>query len=220
MIAAIVALASAALVVMLRRWGIFGQDTMSVRLRSAVALWLVAIGGAFLALQQPGFDLGRIGLFTFGWREAGFGLLFGVLGILSVPIYILVARKLGGQAHNAEALAALSGASLSQRLFLLATAAIAEEVIFRAVAIGGLMAAGVPHVLAVTVPLAVFVVLHRSSWGAVHLLFVAVAGTLMTAAFVLGGLWAAILAHMIVDAPMFVAGKAMTRRGWQGKRKG
>ena len=129
-----------------------------------------------------------------------------------MPLYILVARKLGGAAHNAEALATLTAAPLPQRLFLLATAGVAEEVIFRAVGIGALMAAGVWHPAAVAVSLAVFVLLHRSSWGAVHLLFVTVAGGLMTAAFVLGGLWAAVMAHLIVDAPMFLAGQAMARR--------
>jgi hypothetical protein len=34
----------------------------------------------------------------------------------------------------------------------------------------------------------------------------------MTAAFIFGGLWAAILAHFIVDAPMMLAGKAMSAR--------
>lgn len=213
MIAAIVALGGAALVVGLRRRGAFGSPGLPTRLRSAAALWLLAAGGFWLALQQPGFDLAQIGFFTFGWRQVGLGVLFGVLGILSVPLYIVVATRLGGTAHNAEALASLSAASLPQRLFLLVTAAVGEELIFRAVAIGGLIAAGVPHFAAIAVSLAVFVVLHRSSWGAVHLLFVAVAGALMTAAFITGGLWAAIIAHFVVDAPMFLAGPKIADRG-------
>lgn len=212
MLAAIVALGGAALVVAMRARGLFGVG-LPARLRGSAVLWLVAAGSFWLALQQPGFDPTLIGVFSFGWEQVGLGVLFGILGILSVPLYILVARKLGGAAHNAEALVTLAAAPLLQRLFLLATAAVAEEVIFRAVAIGGLMAVGLSHPLAVAIPLAVFVVLHRSSWGAVHLLFVAIAGALMTAAFVTGGLWAAIIAHFIVDAPMFLAGKAMSRRG-------
>lgn len=211
MIAAIVALGGAALVVALKARGVFGEG-LPARVRAAVGLWLVAGAGFWLALQQPGFDPARIGLTTFGWRQVGLGVLFGVLGIMSVPLYILLARKLGGAAHNAEALATLAAAPLPQRLFLLATAGVGEELIFRAVGIGGLIAAGWPHALAVALSLAVFVVLHKSSWGAVHLLFVAVAGGLMTAAFLLGGIWAAILAHLIVDAPMMLAGKAMSRR--------
>lgn len=211
MIAAFAALGGAALVVFLKARGLFGEG-LHARVRAAAGLWLVAAAGTSLAWQQPGFDPARIGLYTFGWRQAGLGLLFGALGIASMPLYILVARKLGGAAHNAEALATLTAAPLPQRLFLLATAGVIEEVIFRAVGIGALIAAGWPHALAVAVPLAVFVVLHKSSWGAVHLLFVAVAGALMTAAFVLGGIWAAILAHLIVDARMMLAGKAMARR--------
>jgi hypothetical protein len=213
MIAAWVALGGAGLVVWLRGRGVFGPPGLPTRLKSAAALWLVAATGLWLVLQQPGFDPAQIGLFTFGWRQAGLGVLFGLLGIASVPLYILVARKLGGAAHNADALATLAAAPLPQRLFLLATAGAIEEVIFRAVGIGALIAAGWPHALAVAIPLAVFVVLHKSSWGAVHLLFVAVAGGLMTAAFVLGGIWTAIIAHLIVDAPMMLAGKAMARRG-------
>jgi len=212
MIAAIVALAGAALVVRLKARGAFGEG-LPARVRAAAALWLVAAAGFWLALEQPGFDPASIGLYSFGWRQAGLGVLFGALGIASVPLYILVARKLGGAAHNAEALATLVAAPLPQRLFLLATAGVIEEVIFRAVGIGALVAAGWPHALAVALPLALFVVLHKSSWGAVHLIFVAVAGGLMTAAFLLGGIWAAIIAHLIVDAPMMLAGKAMARRG-------
>ncbi|WP_158094302.1 CPBP family glutamic-type intramembrane protease [Erythrobacter donghaensis] len=211
MIAAIVALGGAALVVGLKARGVFGEG-LPARVRAAAGLWLVAGGGFWLALEQTGFDPASIGLYTFGWRQAGMGVLLGVLGIASVPFYILVARRLGGEAHNAEALAALSAAPLPQRLFLLATIGVTEEVIFRAIGIGGLIAAGVPLAAAVAVSLAVFVLLHRSSWGAVHLLFVTVAGGLMTAAFLLGGLWAAVLAHLIVDAPMFLVGKAMARR--------
>jgi hypothetical protein len=212
MIAAIVALGGAALVVWLRARGIFGEG-LPARMRGAVLLWLVAAGAFWLAFRQPGFDAARIGLLTFGWSEAGLGVLFGLLGIMAVPLYILVARKLGGAAHNAEALAIFAAAPLPQRLFLLATAGVVEEVIFRAVAIGALMAAGWPSALAVLLPLAVFVVLHRSSWGAVHLLFVGVAGGLMTAAFLLGGLWTAVLAHLIVDAPMYLAGQKIADRG-------
>jgi hypothetical protein len=211
MIAAIVALGGAALVVGLKARGVFGEG-LPARVRAAAGLWLVAAAGFGLALEQTGFDPARIGLYTFGWRQAGLGVLFGMLGTLAVPLYILVARKLGGTAHNAEALATLVAAPLPKRLFLLATAGVAEEVIFRAVGIGALMAAGMWHPVAVAIPLATFVLLHRSSWGAVHLLFVTVAGGLMTAAFLLGGLWAAVLAHLIVDAPMFLAGKAMARQ--------
>jgi membrane protease YdiL (CAAX protease family) len=211
MIAAIAALGGAELVVWLRGLGTFGEG-LPARMRGAALLWLVAAGAVWLALHQPGFDPARLGLFTFGWRQAGLGVLFGILGIMAVPLYILVATRLGGTAHNAEAMAILAAASLPQRLFLLATAAIGEEVIFRAVAIGGLIAGGVPHLAALAMPLVVFVVLHRSSWGVVHLLFVTVAGALMTAAFVTGGLWAAIIAHLIVDAPMFLLGKKIAER--------
>jgi membrane protease YdiL (CAAX protease family) len=211
MVAAFVALGGAALVVALRARGVFGEG-LPARMRSAAGLWLVALAGFWLALVQPGFDPAAIGLFTFGWRQAGLGVLFGILGIMSVPLYIVVARKLGGRAHNAEALASLAATPLPQRLFLLATAAVAEELIFRGVGIGSLIAAGIPHAVAIAVSLAVFVAAHRSSWGLAHLLFVGVAGALLTAAFVLGGLWAAIIAHVVVDAPMFLAGKAMARR--------
>jgi Type II CAAX prenyl endopeptidase Rce1-like len=212
MIAAIAALGGAALVVTLRSRGVFGGG-LPARLRAAAGLWLVAAAGFWLAFQQPGFDAAKIGLYTFGSRQVGLGVLFGVLGIMSVPLYILVARRLGGTADNAEALTILATAPLPQRLFLLATAGVIEEMIFRAVGIGAMIAAGVPHAVAVAIPLTVFVVLHRSSWGAVHLLFVTLAGALMTAAFVFGGIWAAIIAHLIVDAPMMLAGKAMARRG-------
>lgn len=212
MIAAIVALSGAALIVLVRSVGILGREGIRPRLVAGCLLWAAAMIGFWLALNQKGFDPDQTGLWTFGWRQLGFGILFGLLGLLSFPVYILVAKTLGGQPQNTETLQIISSASLPERLFLLITAAGAEEIIFRAVAIGSLMAAGVPHIAAVAIPLLVFVILHRSSWGVIHLLFVTVAGILMTGAFISGGLWAAIIAHLIVDAPMMLAGNLMASR--------
>lgn len=212
MIAAAVTLLGASLIVFLRSYGAFGKDGIRPRLIAAAGLWIIAAIGWWLALGQPGFSPESTGLFTFGWQQLGFGLLFGLLGLMSFPAYILLAKRLGGQPPKTDTLEVISSASLVQRLFFLITAAGAEELIFRAVAIGALMAAGINHSLAIAIPLIVFVLLHRSSWGIAHLLFVMLAGSLMTAAFILGGLWAAILAHFIVDAPMMLAGKAMSAR--------
>ncbi len=212
MIAALVALGGTAMVVFARSCGLFGRVGVRPRLVGSILLWAVAAASFWLALRQQGFDPQLFGMWSFGWQQAGYGLLFGVLGLLSLPAYVLVAKRLGGQPQNADALREIASASLIQRLFLLVTAAGAEELIFRAVAIGSLMAAGFPRLAAVGAPFVVFVLLHRSSWGLMHLLFVAVAGALMTGAFVLGGLWAAMIAHLIVDAPMMLAGKVMAKR--------
>jgi membrane protease YdiL (CAAX protease family) len=217
MIAAIVALAGASLVVIAKSAGLFGKVGVKPRLIGACALWLVAAASVWMARGQNGFDLARAGLWTFGARQIGYGLLFGVLGLLCFPVYILIAKKLGSQQPDKESLLILSSASFGQRLFLLITAAGAEEILFRAVAIGSLMAAGVPHFAAVTIPLVVFVLMHRSSWSWLHLLFVTVAGALMTGAFIMGGVGAAILAHFIVDAPMMLAGNAMANKNWNAK---
>lgn len=212
MIASAIVLLGATLIVVLRSYGAFGQDGIRPRLIASLGLWLVVVIGGWFAFHQQNFDFGRVGLFTFGWSQLAFGLMFGLLGLLAFPVYVLIARKLGGEPPKTDSLEVFASASLPQRLFLLITAAGAEEIIFRAIAIGGLIAAGFNHTLAVALPLAVFVLLHRSSWGVVHLLFVTWAGMLMTGAFLYGGLWAAVLAHLIVDAPMMLAAKAMSAR--------
>ena len=212
MIAAAFVFLGATLVVALRSYGAFGHGGIRPRLIAAVGLWIVAVIGCWLAMRQPGFDPDHAGFFTLGWRQLGFGVLFGLLGLMSFPAYIFLAKTLGGQPPKTDTLEVISSASVVQRLFLLFTAAGAEELIFRAVAIGALMAAGINHSLATAVPLIVFVLLHRSSWGILHLLFVTLAGALMTAAFIFGGFWAAALAHLIVDAPMMLAGKALSAR--------
>jgi membrane protease YdiL (CAAX protease family) len=210
MIAAGVALAGAATIVLARARGLFGHGAIRPRLIGATLLWAVAAVSLWLAFQQDGFDPSRSGLFTFGWAQIGYGVLFGILGLLAFPPYIFLAMRLGHQPQDQQALRAIASAPFVQRVYLLVTAAGAEEIIFRAVAIGGLIAAGVSHIAAVVIPLLIFVLLHRSSWSALHLIFVAVAGALMTGAFLLGGFWAAVLAHFIVDAPMMLAGSAIT----------
>lgn len=219
MIAAAFALIGSSLIVILRSRGIFGSQGIRSRLIGAALLWVVAGIGWLLALNQQGFNLERLGLWSFGWRQFGFGSLFGVLGLLSFLAYILTTKKFGGSPPATDTLHIISSASMPQRLFMLVTAAGAEEIIFRAVAIGGMMAAGIPHAAAVAIPLVIFILLHRSSWGMTHLMFVAIAGGLMTGAFILGGLWAAIIAHLIVDAPMFLAGKALSKRNWSAKNE-
>lgn len=212
MIAATFALIGAALTVSARSYGVFGREGIRPRLIAACVLWTIAAIGLWLASRQQGFDLARTGLWTFGWRQLGCGFLFGALGLMSFPAYIVVAKRFGDQSRNSDTLESLLSGSVIQRLFLLATAAGAEEIVFRAVAIGSLMAAGVAHGASVALPLVVFVLVHRSSWSIVHLLFVALAGMLMTGAFLLAGIWAAIIAHLIVDAPMMLAGKAIAER--------
>ncbi len=127
-----------------------------------------------------------------------------------------VAKLLRRQPAPVEAIEAMAAVPLPARIFLLLTAGLIEEVLFRAVPIVLLQDLTGSLTFALAVPLLIFVLLHRSSWGPFHLLFVALAGSVLTAAYLIGGLWAAVLAHLIIDAPLMLTARSIARRARSG----
>lgn len=210
--ALLTALLGPALIVTARQRSLFGAKGYRSRLIASASLWGAACGAVSLAVLS-GQSLKTVGLGLPTWSTLGWGLAFGILGLAVFPVYIAFSKMLGLSGTTpATAMADLATIPLPIRVFLLLTAGVAEELLFRAVPIPLLTDLTGSLAFAVIVPLSVFVLLHRASWGLVHLLFVTIGGVVMTCAFLLGGLWAAVLAHLVVDAPMMLFASAMARR--------
>lgn len=184
------------------------------RLGGAVVLWGVA--GLALWLGSRAVGLERLVPPVEG-GALGWGLLFGAIGLATFPVQMAVAKRLRRQPAPIEAIEAMAAIPLPGRVFLLLTAGLIEEVLFRAVPIVLLQDLTGSLAFAIVVPLIVFVLLHKSSWGALHLLFVTLAGSVLTAAYLIGGLWAAVLAHLIIDTPLMLTARSIARRARSGR---
>jgi membrane protease YdiL (CAAX protease family) len=210
--ALLAALLGPALIVTARQHRMFGAIGHRPRLLAAASLWAATIlSGSLVGLSGRGSE--AVGFVSPTWSALGWGLACGVIGLATFPIYLTLAKLLGlSGGAAAAAMAEVATVPPAARLFLLLTAGIAEEILFRAVPITVLADLTGSMALAVILPLTVFVVLHRASWGLIHLVFVTIAGAVMTAAFLWGGLWAAVLAHLVVDAPMMLFAPAIVGR--------
>ncbi|WP_246347916.1 CPBP family glutamic-type intramembrane protease [Brevundimonas variabilis] len=211
--AVLTALIGPALAIAVRDSGPVRRTGWVGRLCGAVVLWGVAGLALWLGSRAVGSDLlvPPVDGSALGW-----GLLFGAIGLATFPVQMAAAKLLRRQPAPVEAIEAIAAVPLPGRIFLLLTAGLIEEVLFRAVPIILLHDLTGSLTFAVVVPLLVFVLLHRSSWGPLHLLFVALAGSVLTAAYLIGGLWAAVLAHLIIDAPLMLTARSIARRARSG----
>ena len=214
--AVLTALLGPALVIAARASGLFGRAGWVPSLRAALVLWGVAGLVLWLTLNIGGRAPTSVGLTTPDWAALGWGVLFGVAGIATFALQMTLAKAMRRAPAPPEALAALAEVPLIGRLFLLLTAGVVEELLFRAVPITLIRELTGSLALAVGVPLVVFVLLHPSSWGAFHLIFVALAGAVITVAFLLGGLWAAVFAHLLMDMPLMLTAPSLARRAQAG----
>lgn len=115
-----------------------------------------------------------------------------------------------------DAFRELLARSLGYRLFLVATAAVTEEVLYRGLAIGvGSQVLG-SQPAAVGLSLVMFVVAHFR-WGLAHMVSVLWAAVVLTALFLItGDLWACIAAHGAIDLMgLVIAPALLNRRGGQ-----
>lgn len=177
----------------------FRIDSLSLSAR--LALWLLAF--AVLALAASGSESWRVqmGLQTPTAAHLGAAAL-ATIGILAVlPLLQYLQKALGGSSiRQTEQFRRLAGLSFGFRLFLVITAAVVEEILYRGYAIGiGRELLGSTSA-AVIVSLAAFVAIHFR-WGLAHLLSVLFMGLVLSILFVLtNDLWACIILHAAVDA--------------------
>jgi len=134
------------------------------------------------------------------------GLMVGA-GLLSILQRLL--KSPGGDRENFAEIASLS---LPLRIFLVLIAGIVEEILYRGIGIGvGAEVLG-NGVLAGIISTLAFVLAHFR-WRPAHLLQVAVAGAVLSSAYLMTrNLWACIIAHLLVDGIGFVLVPSMIAR--------
>lgn len=177
-----------------------GADVLS--LRSRLLFWIVcAIVLLLLAAAIPDRQwLAMLGIQTITaktlyWGGGGAVAVFAVSGLV-----IALQQRLNLPSGDRDTFAAMAARPWPLRLFLVITAAVTEELLYRGVGVGvGATLLGETY-FAAALSLVAFTAAHMR-WKWAHLPAVAAAGATLTTLFILSGdLWACVLAHMIVDA--------------------
>jgi len=199
----IVAIAAAPAVLLAAR----AKSANPLALMSRLSFWVIAVltlgigfahyGGA--AKLEAAFGLTSIGMATLYWGAIGASATVVAMGLT-----VLVLRSLGVAWSGQETYDRIMQLSFGYRLFIVTTAAVTEEVLYRGGAISfGTDLLGSP-LIAAAISIVAFT-LAPFRWRATHLIHVAMAATVLTALYLYThDLWACMLAHFLVDAGGFL----------------
>jgi membrane protease YdiL (CAAX protease family) len=184
---------------------ISGRDTLSWSVR--LSLWAITFVVLALLVSVEGKEstLRIVGLSnpTVRSLEWGFAGAVGLIAVTGVTTLIQRALKLPiGDRDTFERIAALP---LPRRVFLVLTASVIEEVLYRGVGIGVGTSIFGWIVPAAIISLAAFVSAHFR-WRSAHLVQVMAAGAVLVELYIVtaGDLWSCIIAHLIVDGVGFI----------------
>jgi membrane protease YdiL (CAAX protease family) len=178
----------------------FGFNSLS--LSGRLSLWLLALMAVVLAAYGFGSSWPiHLGLRPPGWLDL-LGVVVAVVASIAGAIgFQLLQRKLGiKNTEGAKLQQKVYELSLPHRFFVVVTAAVVEEVLYRGYAIGIGQYVWGSLAVAFSVSLIVFVVVHYSH-GVFQLMTVGWIALLVSLLFVItNNLFACILAHFIIDA--------------------
>jgi len=175
--------------------------------------WVAAI--IVLVISAMGTSSWRayLGLEWLTWQSLGLAILAAVVMCLVFGTHRYLQGKLGKESpkliRHYQNLMCLP---FSHRCFVLATAVVTEEVLYRGYAIGVGQHLFGSLWLACIVSVGAFTLTHFG-WGLAHLLPVFAAALVLTLLFTFTqNLWACIIAHALVDAIGFLVAPAIVAR--------
>lgn len=178
-----------------------GGASMLVTVLSLLLMWLCAFS-AWWWIARGEHAAVRFRLRT-DRRDVLVAILFGIGGMLLVPVLSLLVAQIIGATELVES-------AERSPVWLIAagvlTAAVTEEVLYRAAPIELLLRRGAPQWLAALLPLIVFVISHLGSWNLAHIVGVVIPmGILLSLLYLWRrSLTVNIVAHLIIDVPLIV----------------
>lgn len=177
----------------------------SFSLAPRLTLWALAIVVLFISALKIEAWRAYLGLQWPSWQSLGLATLAVFITLLVFGVHQYLQRKLGeNSSEKLRRFQEFMGFSFGYRIFLVVTAAVTEEVLYRGYAIGigqhllgSVWLAYIASVVAFTLP--------HIRWGIAHLLPVFITALVLTLLFAFTqNLWACIFAHAIVDAVGFL----------------
>lgn len=185
---------------------VFAQSIGMVGTITALGImWLIAIAEVVVWCRYA--SPRSLGVVPFRLIDLGVALAAGIVLMLAVPLLSLGAAALGGYATGTVESAAQLNVALATLGVI--TAAVTEEVIYRAGAMGALAALAAPKWVVLIVPALIFTATHWA-WGFAHTAFVVLPLGLALGALYLWrrNLLVNIVAHLVVDIPLIVIAAA------------
>jgi membrane protease YdiL (CAAX protease family) len=169
-------------------------------------LWLLA-GALLLVIRRGEHSPWRsVGIRPTPLRWILAALTVGVALALLVPLLSVVAARLLPATGDGGIVAVTTSLPWTVILLAVVTAAVTEELLFRAYPVERLLAGTGSRAVAVALPLASFTVTHAQGWAVAH-----VVGVVMPLGLALSALYlwrrnllVVVLAHLVTDLPLLV----------------
>jgi membrane protease YdiL (CAAX protease family) len=191
-----------------QRWR--GRDPLGRGTR--LAIWPLSLLATGLVVVAGG-GMDPLGLGRPGARTVGVALVATIAMVIVWPLITRIQPRSGApDVVESSVYRSLAALPFGYRAFLVLTAGVNEELLYRGVGVGfGRVFFG-SFALAAALSLFVFTAAHLR-WGRAYLLSVLYSGSVLTLAFALtGDLIACMLAHTLVDALGLLAGPALRAR--------
>jgi len=186
----------------------------SFSLAPRLTLWALAIVVLIISVSTTEAWRSYLGLLWPSWRSLGLAILAVFITLVVFGVHQILQRKLSANtSEKLQQFQEFMSFSIGHRIFLVVTAAVTEEVLYRGYAVGigqhllgSVWLAYVASIVAFTLP--------HIRWGSSHLVPVLITALVFTILFAYTqNLWACIFAHAIVDAMGFLVIPAvMTRK--------
>lgn len=189
-----------------------GRTTLNWSTRAS--FWIIGLACFLLISTQIGIveGLQAIGLGPITPRTILIAAATTIGLMLGAGLLLVLQRFLKLPVGDRENFSEIAATSLLFRTFLVLTAGATEEFMFRGVGIGVGAEVFGNGVLAAVLSTFAFVLAHFS-WRLSHLLQVAMAGAVLSLAYLMtGDLWACIIAHLLVDGVGFMLVPALIAR--------
>lgn len=165
------------------------------------AMWIIAIAEVIIWLRIA--TPLSLGLKQLSKRDAVLAIGFGLLLTVAVPVLSLGTQLVTGYETGTIDTARQVSASIA--IAGVITAAVTEEVIYRAGAMSALLALGTPRILVLLIPAAIFTTVH-GSWGVAHTVFVVLPLSIALGALFIWrrNVFLNMIVHLIVDLPVVI----------------
>lgn len=177
------------------------------------SLWVVT--GLILAIAAVYADDWHmhLGIVQLGWLGIAWFIVAAIIILMAMGAYLYIQQRLGIRVQKQTSeYQTLLRRPFGYRCFIVVTAAVTEEVLYRGYAIGiGQFVVGSLWAACV-ISVAAFTLAHLR-WGAAHLAPVLISTVVLTLLFVFTrNLWLCIIAHAIVDGAGFLLMPAIAQR--------
>lgn len=189
-------------------------ETVEVALGLAV-MWLLALTVILLARRFEHRPWGSLGVAPLSWRWVLAAIGIGIALSLLVPVLTLATAGLFPASGEGTIGSVATAFPWPVLLISVVTAAVTEEVLFRAYAMETLLRVFRSRVVAVVVPLVFFTATHANGWNPAHVIGVVIPLGLALSLLYLWrrNLLFVIIAHLVVDLPLVVIAAGATIAG-------